>query len=488
VNDVALLLAAVGDARGTFGKILAERGVSVEVARNEILRRAGLPVEPAAAAPERTRAARPDKAPERTPRAEPARPERKEPKAARGDGRPERQESARRPEPRREARREPEAERPAERTPSLGKLAPKPKTPVWRWVLLLAVPASITLNFLHASETLIFVLACLAILPLASLMGEATEHIAVRTGPTIGGLLNATFGNAAELIIAIIGLRAAVAAATQAEAQTFIDIVKASVTGSILGNLLLILGLVFIAGGLNRPIVKFNRTNAGMSAGMLFLAIVGLVLPAVFHWLHRADTDLAATERTLSLEMSVVLILTYAASLWFSLRTHSRLLSGEPHPTEGPTWSIGKAIAVLGAATAGVAYESEILVHALGGVTRQWGLSPLFLGLIIVPIVGNAAEHAAAVVFAKKGQMDLALQIALGSSTQIALLVAPLLVFAGALMGVRMDLVFQPFEVVALALATLTAAVLMLDGETHWFEGVQLLALYAMVGIAAFFI
>jgi Ca2+:H+ antiporter len=494
VNDVALLLAAVGDARGTFGKILAERGVGVDVARNEILRRAGLPVEPAAAAPERTRAARPEKAPpaERAPKAESSRPERKEPKAARGDGRPERQDAPKRSEarsePRREARREPEAERPAERTPSLGKLAPKPKTPIWRWVLLLAVPASITLNFMHASETLIFVLACVAILPLASLMGEATEHIAVRTGPTIGGLLNATFGNAAELIIAIIGLRAAVAAATAAEAQTFIDIVKASVTGSILGNLLLILGLVFLAGGLGRPIIKFNRTNAGMSAGMLFLAVVGLVLPAIFHWLHRADTDLAATERTLSLEMSVVLILTYAASLWFSLRTHSRLLGGEPHPTEGPTWSMGKAIAVLGVATAGVAYESEILVHALGSVTREWGLSPLFLGLIIVPIVGNAAEHAAAVVFAKKGQMDLALQIALGSSTQIALLVAPLLVFAGALMGVRMDLVFQPFEVVALALATLTAAVLMLDGETHWFEGVQLLALYAMVGIAAFFI
>jgi Ca2+:H+ antiporter len=197
---------------------------------------------------------------------------------------------------------------------------------------------------------------------------------------------------------------------------------------------------------------------------------------------------LGADERTISLEIGAVLLLTYLASLLFTLRTHSSLLGGEAHPVEGPTWSIGKSALILALATAGVAVESELLVHGIGEVSSAWGLSAMFLGLIVVPIIGNAAEHAAAVVFARKGQMDLSLQICLGSSTQVALLVAPILVFVGVAMGVPMDLVFSPFEVLVLALATVTAAVLTLDGESHWFEGVQLLALYLMVGIAAFFI
>jgi len=333
------------------------------------------------------------------------------------------------------------------------------------------------------------VLSCLAVLPLASLMGEATEHIASRTGPTVGGLLNATFGNAAELIIAIMGLRAAAALASDpARAATYVNVVKASITGSILGNLLLILGLAFIAGGLRRPVLKFNRTSTGMSAGMLFLSVVSLVLPALYHHLHRGDVDLRFDERTISLAFAVVLLLTYAASLLFTLRTHSRLMGGEAHPMEVQIWSMKKAGLVLALATTGVAIESELLVHAIGEVTSTLGLSAMFLGLIIVPIIGNAAEHAAAVVFARKGQMDLSLQIALGSSTQVALLVAPLLVFIGVAMGVPMDLVFTPFEVLALALATVTCAVLTLDGESHWFEGVQLLSLYFMLGISAFFI
>jgi len=377
-----------------------------------------------------------------------------------------------------------------ERVPSLGKLAPKPKPPLWRTLLLLAVPASIALRYFHASPVLVFVTACLAVLPLAGLMGEATEHIAARTGPTIGGLLNATFGNAAELIIAIMGLRAAAEALTTApeKVATYLSVVKASITGSIIGNLLLILGLAFVAGGLKRPVLRFNRTSTGMSAGMLFLSVVSLVLPALYHNLHRADVTLGADERTISLEIGAVLLLTYLASLLFTLRTHSSLLGGEAHPVEGPTWSIGKSALILALATAGVAVESELLVHGIGEVSSAWGLSAMFLGLIVVPIIGNAAEHAAAVVFARKGQMDLSLQICLGSSTQVALLVAPILVFVGVAMGVPMDLVFTPFEVLVLALATVTAAVLTLDGESHWFEGVQLLALYLMVGIAAFFI
>jgi Ca2+:H+ antiporter len=500
VSDVSLLLAAVADQRGALGKALAERGVTAASARAEIQRRAGLPVdeppapaEPAEEAPPRREKQRQPAREQQAREPQPPREKAAQPPAAR-EKKPRESREAREPRaargtearPRREA--EPDAPR-AERVPSLGKLAPKPKPPLWRTILLLALPASIALRYFHASPLLIFVTACLGVLPLASLMGEATEHVAARTGPTVGGLLNATFGNAAELIIAIMGLRAAAAAfADPVRSATFVNVVKASITGSILGNLLLILGLSFVAGGLARPVLKFNRTSTGMSAGMLFLSVVALVLPALYHHLHRTDVDLRLDERTISMAFSVVLLLTYGASLLFTLRTHSRLLGGEAHPVEGPAWSMGKAAGVLALSTIGVAVESELLVHSLGEVTSTLGLSAMFLGLIIVPIIGNAAEHAAAVVFARKGQMDLSLQIALGSSTQVALLVAPLLVFIGVAMGVRMDLVFTPFEVLALTLATVTTAVLTLDGESHWFEGVQLLALYFLVGISAFFI
>lgn len=318
---------------------------------------------------------------------------------------------------------------------------------------------------------------CLSwVLPLAGYMGEATEHLAHKTGPTTGGLLNATFGNAAELIIAIVALRAG-----------YVDLVKASITGSILGNLLLILGLSLVAAGATRPSVRFNRTSAGMSAAMLALAVVGLVLPALFHVVH-PEAAARATELRMSEWVAVILIVTYGFSLLFSLKTHRRLFGGEPHPIEGAIWSTPRAVLILALATVGVALESEILVHATEAVTESLGLSQVFLGLIVIPLIGNAAEHAAAVVVARKGQVDLALQIALGSSTQIALLVGPLLVFAGLLLGQRMDLVFTPFEVMALGLATGVGAILMLDGESHWFEGVQLLAVFALTAVAAFFI
>ncbi len=346
----------------------------------------------------------------------------------------------------------------------------------WRQLPLLAVPASIVLAWLDQSPLLVFGFACLGVLPLAGYMGEATEHLAAKTGPTVGGLLNATFGNAAELIIAIVALRAGL-----------VDLVKASVTGSILGNLLLILGVSLVAAGVGRSEVRFNRTSAGMSSAMLALAVVGLVFPALFHALH-PEAAARTTELRMSEWVAGILIATYGLSLLFTLRTHKRLFGGEPHPMEGPVWSTGRAVLVLGLATVGVAVESEILVHATEAVTQRLGLSQVFLGLIIIPLIGNAAEHAAAVVVARKGQVDLALQIALGSSIQIALLVGPLLVFAGLLLGQDMNLVFKPFEVLAIGLATGVAAILTLDGESHWFEGVQLLAVYAMVAVAAFFI
>ncbi len=307
-------------------------------------------------------------------------------------------------------------------------------------------------------------------------MGEATEHLAHRTGPTVGGLLNATFGNAAELIIAVVALRAGL-----------VDLVKASITGSILGNLLLIMGLAIVTGGVRQSELRFNRTNAGMSAGMLCLAVVALVFPALFHGFH-AGSAAKLSELRMSEAVAVILLITYGCSLFFTLRTHRRLFGAEAHPMSGPVWGMGKALLVLGAATVGVAVESELLVHAATEATTAVGLSSVFLGLIVIPIIGNAAEHAAAIMLARKGQIDLGLQIALGSSTQIALLVAPLLVFAGLALGTNMDLVFRPFEVVALGLATILTSIILLDGETHWFEGVQLLAVYGMVAVGAFFL
>ncbi len=353
----------------------------------------------------------------------------------------------------------------------------KARTPRWRLLLLAAVPVSILLGYVfHAPGVWVFLTACLAVLPLAGYMGDATEHLAHRTGPTVGGLLNATFGNAAELIIALMALRAGL-----------VDLVKASITGSILGNLLLIMGLALIAGGLNRSELKFNRTSAGMSAGMLALSVVALSFPALYHAVH-PEAAARLAELRMSEAVAVILIITYGCSLLFSLRTHRRLFGGEAHPLDGPVWSPGKAMLILAAATVGVAVESELLVHAATEATETLGLSSIFLGLIIIPIIGNAAEHAAAVVLSRKGQIDLGLQIALGSSTQIALLVAPILVFAGVLLGQDMNLVFTPFEVLSLAMATGVTAIITLDGESHWFEGVQLLAVYLMVAVGAFFL
>ena len=328
---------------------------------------------------------------------------------------------------------------------------------------------------MHAAPVLVFVTACVAVVPLAGLMGDATESLAERTGPTFGGLLNATFGNAAELIIAVVALQAGL-----------VELVKASITGSILGNLLLILGLSFIASGTKTPVVKFNRTNAGMSAAMLSLAVIGLVFPALFHAIHGPPN--ATAELYLSETVSVILIVTYLLSLLFSLKTHRALFGGGDHPAIEPKWRVGPAVGILALATAGIVLESELLVATIDSVTATFGLTQTFVGLVIIPMIGNAAEHATAVVVARKGQTDLALQIALGSSTQVALLVAPVLVFVGLFLGTDMNLVFPVFDVAALAVSTIVVAIITLDGETHWFEGAQLLAVYAMMAAAAFFI
>lgn len=353
--------------------------------------------------------------------------------------------------------------------------------PSLRW-LLIAIPLSWVLAWLGAPALAVFVACGIAIVPLAAEMGSATEAVAARTGPAVGGLLNATFGNAAELIVAIVALRAGL-----------VDLVKASLVGSILGNLLLILGLSLVAGGLRRPTLTFNRTAAGTSGAMLLLAGAALVIPALFALVHPA----ARPEESLRLSegVAVVLVVTYGASLVFSLVTHRQLFHGESGGGEGRAthqaaapYAPKVALAILGGATAFVALESELLVRATEMLVQRIGLSELFLGLIVIPLIGNAAEHATAVVVARRGQTDLALHIALGSSTQVALFVAPLLVGVGVLLGQPMNLVFTGFEVIALGFASLIVTVIALDGESNWFEGAQLLALYALVALAVWFI
>ena len=347
--------------------------------------------------------------------------------------------------------------------------------PLWRRILLLAVPAALWAHYSGQGPLTVFLLSCAGVIPLAGFMGDATEHLAAHTGPTVGGLLNATFGNAAELIIGLMALRAGE-----------IELVKYSITGSILGNLLLIMGLSLVAGGLRTSELRFSRTASGMSAGMLAAAVVALVFPALLHASHPAQEQLA--DLRVSEAVAVVLVITYGFSLLFTLKTHKWLMSGDPHEMPRRVWSVAKALAVLAIATAGIALLSEMLVHSVQGAGSALGLGTVFVGLIIIPIIGNAAEHASAVLMARRGKMDLSLQIAYGSSTQIALLVAPVLVFAGVLMGQDMNLVFEPFDVMAVGLAVIVTAIGTTDGESHWFEGVMLLAVYALIAIAAFFV
>ncbi len=347
-------------------------------------------------------------------------------------------------------------------------------------LLMLAAPAALLGRVLHWPALLIFALSGLAIVPLAKWMGTATEELAHHLGPGPGGLLNATFGNAAELIIAIFALRAGL-----------IDVVKASLTGSIIGNILFVLGLALFLGGLGRDKQEFNRTAAGANAAQMTLACIGLLIPAAFyHTLHTGDDrQRLALEGTLSLVVAGLLIASYVGGLIFALRTHRHLYSEEEEVAmHGEVWSVRKGLAVLVVATAGVAVMSEVLVHSLEEAVHVLGWSELFVGVILIPVVGNAAEHLTAVTVAMKNKMDLSLGIAIGSSTQIALFVAPLLVFLSLLFGEQMNLLFNPFELVAIGLAVLIVNVISLDGESNWFEGLQLLSVYFVLGIVFFFV
>jgi Ca2+:H+ antiporter len=347
-------------------------------------------------------------------------------------------------------------------------------------VLLLFIPVSLAAHFLEWGELVVFITAGLAILPLAAWMGTATEEIAVVVGPSLGGLLNATFGNATELIIALVALNAG-----------FVNVVKASITGSIIGNLLLVMGLSMLLGGLRHKEQTFQPIVARVNASSMNLAVIAMLLPTAMEITSQGIGE--KTIQNFSVAVAIVLILVYALTLLFSMKTHSYLYDvgmAETEEEEKIThkkpnlwlWS-----GVLLVCTLFVALESEMLVDSLEVATSQLGLTALFTGVIIVPIVGNAAEHATAVTVAMKDKMDLSVSVAVGSSMQIALFVAPVLVIAGWVLGQPMDLDFQPFELVAVVVAVLIANSISSDGKSNWLEGTLLLAAYTVLGIAFYF-
>ncbi|BAY14905.1 calcium/cation antiporter [Nostoc sp. HK-01] len=347
------------------------------------------------------------------------------------------------------------------------------------FVLLLFIPVSLAAHFLEWGDLIVFVAAGLAILPLAAWMGTATEEIAVVVGPTLGGLLNATFGNATELIIALIALNAGL-----------VNVVKASITGSIVSNLLLVMGLSMFLGGLRHKEQTFQPIVARVNAASMNLAVIAILLPTAMNYTSQGINE--QTLQHLSLAVAVVLILVYALTLLFSMRTHAYLYDVGVAEAEDKEDSHEKPniwlwTGVLLVCTLLVALESEMLVDSLEVATSQLGLTALFTGVILVPIVGNAAEHATAVTVAMKDKMDLSVSVAVGSSMQIALFVAPVLVIAGWVLGKPMDLDFNPFELVAVAVSVLIANSISSDGKSNWLEGILLLAAYTVLGFAFYF-
>jgi Ca2+:H+ antiporter len=339
--------------------------------------------------------------------------------------------------------------------------------------LLIFVPLSLLAELLLKQPVLVFASACVAIVPLAGLIGEATDQLALRSGPRVGGLLNATFGNVTELIIAVLLVAAGE-----------FDVVKASLIGSILGNLVLVLGAAYLAGGLRFKEQHFDPRAASLHSAALLLAVTGLLMPAVF---VLTQPDTTVQREVISVTVAAVLIILYIASLVFTLITHAHLF-GASREEAAPEWSGRRAVLVLLVTAIVVGFESELLVGSLEPAIRTLGISKLFVGLFVVAIIGNAAEHASAVTFALRGRVEVAIEIAFGSSTQIALLVAPLLVFISLAISRPMDFVFSTAEVIAVALATLVVAVISLDGRSTWLAGVQLLGVYVILGVSFFYV
>ncbi len=363
----------------------------------------------------------------------------------------------------------------------------------WLRYMLVFIPLAFIAEFFLHNAILIFLFSCIALVPLAGLLGEATEELAVHTGPQVGGLLNATLGNAAELIITIVALN-----------QGKIELVKASITGSILGNLLLIMGLSLLLGGARHGTQNFDRKATGVAASMMTLAVIGLIVPTLFEVLR--EIQLGAVDvfnttvsdpplKSLSLWLAGILIYIYVLSLIFSFQQSEQKITGhsgvENHTDEAEAhvarWNVRTSVGILAISTLGIVFLSEFLVGAVEPVVQSLGVSEIFLGVIIIPIVGNVAEHIVGVQVALKNKMDLSLAISLGSSMQIALFVAPLLVFIGLLLGQEFTLFFSLFEVAMLGLAVMLATIIASDGESNWLEGAQLLAVYVIIALGFYF-
>ena len=340
-------------------------------------------------------------------------------------------------------------------------------------ILLIFVPIAAIAGYVHFAPLLIFILSALAIIPLAKFIGESTEELATHTGPSLGGLLSATFGNATELLIAIFAIRAGL-----------LEVVKASITGSIIGNILLVLGMAMLFGGVKYKKQEFNKTAVLASASMMLLAVVALVMPAIFAQTARNVSGNVIEK--LSVFVSVFLIIIYFANLFFIFKTHKHLYTEDVGEYEA-RWSVKKSVIILLVATIFTAWMSEILVGSIEPVVASLGWTQLFIGVIFVAIIGNAAEHVSAITMALKNRMDLALQISVGSATQIATFVAPVLVVISLFFKNQLSLVFNTFELAAIFLSVLIANLIVEDGESNWLEGFQLVTAYAIIAVAFFF-
>jgi Ca2+:H+ antiporter len=354
---------------------------------------------------------------------------------------------------------------------------------MFRYAALALVPLSLVLRAVDTGPAWVFLAAAAGIVPLADWIRRSTEVVAARAGPAVGGLVNVSFGNAAELILSLFLLAAGKA-----------GVVKASITGSIVGNSLLGLGLAIVVGSWSREKLTFKRERAGLLASLLILCVIALILPALFDYTERALATATRREwldEELSLGVAVVLIAAYAGNLIYTLVTHRDVFAApeDDDPGQGPRWPLWVAFLVLLGATAGVALEAELISKALEATATSLGLTPFFLGVIVLPLAGNAAEYLAAIYFARRQRMDLVMSIAVGSTIQIALLTAPVLVLVSYALGTPMNLVFvNPLELIAVAGVAFAVNAIAQDGETTWFEGVLLLAVYALLGLAFFFV
>ena len=353
-------------------------------------------------------------------------------------------------------------------------------------ILLVAVPLTVYFNYIAHDPNISFITSMIAIMPLAFLMGKATEEIALRTSESVGGLLNATFGNAAEMILALFALYAASTTTSPETAETMIHLVQASLIGSILGNLLLVMGLSFVWGGIHHSEQKFSETQVSSNSSLLLLAVIVLIIPTVFNFTVDGTAGDEGVEK-LSHAAAIILLAIYGLFLLFQLKTHSHLFATDNVHHEEPQMDQKDAIILLVLATILVSWMAEVLVHSVESAAEQYHLPYIFIGVILLPLFGNAAEHFTAVSVAAKNKMDLSFAISIGSSTQIAVFVAPLMIMVAWMWGVPLTFEFGILETIAVFLAVSIANLIAADGKSNWLEGLMLLSTYAVLGLAFFF-